>query len=250
MVAVFGDVAVLTDGHHGCAQVLDLAAEVVEVVLAGDGVACGGEDAAEQVAGECAAGVADVERPGWVGRDELDVDVLRVGGGDVAPSGGFAEDASGRRGEPAVRNADVQEAGWRDVDGGDGRVGVRGGRDDVRGDRSGDLHWRAAVRLGQLEGDVAGEVAEVGVGRALDVDGLRVAARGSVEAARRKVRQGALPRGFDGLADLGSQTGGSVGSHSRMVAEVRRRGEEDQRGRTCARRCTIRRGAHERQVGT
>ena len=88
-VAVVGDVAALPDGHDRCAQVLDLAAEVVEVVLARDGVAGGGQDAAQQVAGEGAAGVADVQRPGGVGRDELHVDALGVGGGDAAPGGGL-----------------------------------------------------------------------------------------------------------------------------------------------------------------
>ena len=93
VVAVFGDLAALADGHDRGAEVLDLAAEVVEVVLARDRVAGGGEDAAQQVAGEGAAGVADVERPGGVGRDELDVDVLRMRGGDAAPGLGVAQDA-------------------------------------------------------------------------------------------------------------------------------------------------------------
>jgi hypothetical protein len=52
-----------------------------------------------------------------------------------------------------------------------GEAGIGGRRDDVRGDRFGDLHRRAAVRLGELEGDVAGEVAEARVRRAFDRDG-------------------------------------------------------------------------------
>src|SRR5664280_1697552 len=55
-IAVLGDLLLAPDRHDRGTKVLDLATEVVEVVLAGDGVAGGGEDAAQQVAGEGAAG--------------------------------------------------------------------------------------------------------------------------------------------------------------------------------------------------
>src|ERR1035437_9391164 len=193
VVAIFGEVAALSNRHDRGAQVLDLAAEVVEVVLALHLVAGRGQHSAEKVAGEGAAGVADVERPRWVGRDELDVDVLRMLGGDVAPGRRVAQDVLDGRGQGAVREADVEEAGWRDIDAGDRRVGVRRRRRDVRGNRFGDLQGGAAVGLGQLEGDVAGEVAILWVGRALDRDWLERLRRG-VAAGRgpRPVGPGAL----------------------------------------------------------
>ena len=53
-------------------------ARVVEVVLARDAMPAALEHAAEQVPDEGAARVADGQRAGRVGRDELDVDVPRV----------------------------------------------------------------------------------------------------------------------------------------------------------------------------
>ena len=77
LVAVLGHRLAAPERRDRRAEVPDLAARVVEVVLARDALAAGLEDAAEQVADERAAGVADVERPGRVGRHELDVDRSR-----------------------------------------------------------------------------------------------------------------------------------------------------------------------------
>ena len=74
LVAVLGDRLAAPERGDRRAEVPDLPARVVEVVLARDALAAGLEDAAQQVADERAAGVADVERPGRVGRHELDVD--------------------------------------------------------------------------------------------------------------------------------------------------------------------------------
>ena len=74
LVAVLGERLAAMQRRDGCAEDADLAARIVEVVLARDALAAGLEDAAEQVADERAARVADVQRPGRVGRHELDVD--------------------------------------------------------------------------------------------------------------------------------------------------------------------------------
>ena len=80
VVAVLGHFPALGEGRDRQAELLDLAAEVVEVVLARDLVADGLEDAAQQVADERATCVADGQRTGRVGADELDVDALRFVG--------------------------------------------------------------------------------------------------------------------------------------------------------------------------
>ena len=73
-------------------RLVDLAARVVEVVLARHALAARLEDAAEQVADERAAGVADRERAGRVGRHELDVDRARRDRRDAAPCIRLGED--------------------------------------------------------------------------------------------------------------------------------------------------------------
>ena len=78
------------------AEVPHLGPEVVEVVLARDLVAGRLEHAAEEVADERAAGVADVERPGGVGRDELHVDPPRVGAGTRPQAAGCARTVATR----------------------------------------------------------------------------------------------------------------------------------------------------------
>ncbi len=222
VVAVLGDLAAFADGHDRRPQVLDLAAEVVEVVLARDGVAGSRHDPAEQVAGEGAAGIADVERPGGVGRDELDVDAFRMRGNGAAPGGRIEQDVLRRGRQSVVGEADVEESGRRDLHRGNGGVGVRGSSGDVRGDGPGDLQGRAAVGLGQPQGDIAGEVAAGRVRRALDRDGRVVRLGGFGQAGL-----GARPGVFDGLADLRSQAGIGVGGHRQMVASrTRLRGSE------------------------
>ena len=91
-------------------------ARVVEVVLARDAVPAALEHPAEQVADERAARVADRQRAGRVGRDELDVDMPRV----VRPHA--AEAVVGQPGlvehvlQERWREPQVDEAGRRDLD--------------------------------------------------------------------------------------------------------------------------------------
>ena len=79
-VAVLGDLGPVADRDDRRAEVPHLRPEVVEVVLPRDLVTGRLEDAAEEVAHEGAAGIADVEGARGVGRDELHVDVSRVVG--------------------------------------------------------------------------------------------------------------------------------------------------------------------------
>ena len=73
-VAVLGDLGAVAPRQDREPEVEHLRPEVVEVVLAGDLVADGGQHARQDVADEGATRVADVERPGRVGAHELDVD--------------------------------------------------------------------------------------------------------------------------------------------------------------------------------
>ena len=79
VVAVLRHIATLVARQDGEAQVADLGVVVVEVVLARHLVAHRLQHAAEQVAHECAAGVAHGQRPGRVGAHELDIDPMRRG---------------------------------------------------------------------------------------------------------------------------------------------------------------------------
>src|SRR4029079_3081388 len=83
--------------RQGRAEVPDLSARVVEVVLARDPLAAGLEDATEQVADERAAGIPDVERTRRVGRDELDIDRARLDRSGAAPVSRARQDRSDDR---------------------------------------------------------------------------------------------------------------------------------------------------------
>ena len=73
VVAIVGHGLAASEGGHRRAEVPDLRPRIVEVVLAGDLLTTGLEDAAEHVADEGPARVPDVERSGRVRRYEFDV---------------------------------------------------------------------------------------------------------------------------------------------------------------------------------
>ena len=97
------------------AELVDLPARVVEVVLACHRLAAGLEDTAEQVADERAPRVADGQRPGRVRRDELDIHPARTHGRDTAPRLGRGEDRRRRRDQRVGPKAQVEEARRRDL---------------------------------------------------------------------------------------------------------------------------------------
>jgi hypothetical protein len=146
---------------------------VVEVVLAGDLRALALQDAGERVADGGPAGAAEVDGPGRVGGDELEVDDL-VGAGVVGAVGRARLDDRLREGAGGGGiQPDVDEAGPGDLD----------RRDAVgRGERVGDLlRELARVRpttLPSLSG-VGRPVAVVAVARALE--GKSAAVRPALE---------------------------------------------------------------------
>ena len=173
-------------GCHRGAEDVDLAARIVEVVLARDAVARRLEDAAEQVADERAAGVADRERPGRVGRHELDVDVLGLGDRRATERG--AGGPGGVEGplHVAGREAHVDEARRRYLR---ARDDVRVPGDDT-GEDAGDLQRWPPQGSCELQREVAGEVAVRWVGRPRDLD-LHIG-RGAQCSARDGGRPGSL----------------------------------------------------------
>ena len=140
-------------------------AGVVDVVLALDFAAGGVEHCGEGVAQHGATPVADLQRAGRVGGDELELHALagRLGGAAPAVAGGDRLEQAGAL--PVGTDAQVDEAGR----GGLG-VGEQVAALDAGDDRLGDLERGQAHRAGQAHREVAGVVAVLGALRALDAD--------------------------------------------------------------------------------
>ena len=164
-------------GDQAAREPVDLDAVVVEVVLARDEPALGLEHARQAVADRGPAGAADVQRPGRVRGDELDVDrdavVERAAPVGLALLDDALGELAGRRGI----QADVEEAGAGDL----------GARDAVDGaERLGELDREVArcdaEPLAELERDVRCPVAVIAVARALERDVLGPISRLRVDA--------------------------------------------------------------------
>ena len=97
---------------------------VIDVVFVVHVVAVGAQDVGQGRAVGGAAAVADVQGPGGVGGDEFEQDFLRVFCLVAAVGGAFAHDGFEYGAVAAARQADVDETGAGDFDGGD--AGMRG----------------------------------------------------------------------------------------------------------------------------
>ena len=118
--------------------------------------ALGREQVGERVAHGHPTATAGVQRAGGVGGHELEVDAQAVERVAVAVRLALRHDREQDLVQPARGEAEVEEAGARDLD----PLEVRGpGPLELVGELGGDLPRRQAERLGQLEGDVGGEVA-------------------------------------------------------------------------------------------
>src|SRR6185369_748291 len=96
-------------------QLVDLAAGVVEVILARHVLPAGLEDATEQVADERPAGIPDGQRTGRIRRYELDVHAAAGDRLDPTPSFWVGQDPVDDRLERSRLQADVEEARGRDL---------------------------------------------------------------------------------------------------------------------------------------
>ena len=167
-VAALGHVPAVQPGEHGVREHVHLGAGVVDVVLGRDVGTGGPEDAGDRVAEGGPAGVADVQRAGGVGRDELHVDHVPGERGVGAVGGTGLDDRLGEGTGGSGVHGDVQEAGAGDVHRGHAVDRFEPGAQDGR-----ELPRVGARRLGQLEGDVGGPVPVVPVLRALHAHLIR-----------------------------------------------------------------------------
>ncbi len=111
-----GEPRLLLDaGPEAGGEPVDLDAGIVDVELAGDGVAGPLVQRCDRVAQRRASAVTDVERPGRVGGDELEVD-LEPGAGRAAPViPALLQDRGARVGELVLGEPEIDEAGAGDL---------------------------------------------------------------------------------------------------------------------------------------
>jgi len=139
-----------------------LFAGVVDVILARDDIAGGGEQPRDHVPDDCAAAGSDVQRAGWIGTDEFYQDALSrperrpavIGALDILQTG-LPE---------ARREAEVEVPGPGDLDVRQQPVAVL----DVRDDRLGDGARRPPLGACQPERHRRGQVAEACIPRHLE----------------------------------------------------------------------------------
>ena len=195
--------------HERLAEDAHLRPGVVDVVLALDVVAGGLQHAGQHVAQHRAAAVADLQRAGGVGRDELHLQRLPGAQIDRAPGVRRGQHRVDLRALPVGRQPQVDEAGRRDLDRGDQRPGPQRLRDRPR-----DLQRRALDRARQPQRHAARVVAVLGVLGPLDGD------LGAGQARQRAARLGVVERCRDRVTHVVPNEMGHRGPH----AALRRQG--------------------------
>ena len=148
---------------HADREDLHLPAGVVDVVLAVHLVARGVEQVRERRAEGGVAAVADVQRPGGIGRNELDQHAPAGAELAAAVGGALVRDPQQFLVVGGRRQEEIDEARARDLDPGD-EVALR----QRIHDRLCDFPWLALRRLCDLHRRVRGEVAVGRVARAFD----------------------------------------------------------------------------------
>ncbi len=221
--------------EHRLAELAHLGTEVVEVVLARHPLAARLEHAAEEIADERAPRVADVQRPGRVGRHELDVDGARLVGLEPAPRARGREDPGHGRLERRVRQPQVHEPRPRDLGRGDQRaVGTRA---DRVGQRLGDVQRRPPQRPRELHREVGGEIAERRVRGTLDGDSGPLDS--VLDRGQRPRPDGRVPRPGHGVAHLrpdGGRGGAGLAGAGHGSSPGGRAGKRHRSGSSAARR--------------
>ena len=142
---------------------IDLGAGVVDVIFARYLETGEGEQVRQRIAEHGAAAMADMHRPGRIGRDIFDVD--RNAAADVAHAVSRAQlhRAAQRRDPGGGLEREIDEARAGDVDLVDDSIGTK-----FFGDRLGKLARFAAGVLGQHHGSVGGDIAMRRIARRLD----------------------------------------------------------------------------------
>ncbi len=101
---------------------VDLRAAVVDVELTRDVIAREGEKRRQRVAEHRASGMADMQRPGGIGRDELDIDLEPRAQAGMTEAAAGIERLGHHVGPDLGREPEVEEAGPRHIDGRDARI--------------------------------------------------------------------------------------------------------------------------------
>ena len=193
-VAVLGHLLAARPRHQRRAEQVDLAAGVVEVVLARHVVACEGEQPGQRVAVGGVACSANGDRARRVAGHELHLDPLRVRGRARPIPSALGEDPRDHVPVPGRCQPEVDEPRPGDL----GALDPR--RVEPLKDPAGDLPGSRPQRLGQRHRDGAGIVAVRRIGRPLQPH------RRAVRAERRN----RLGQRLGQLSDHGS-------AHARMV---------------------------------
>ena len=201
-VAVLGRLLPAPDRLDRGAEALHLRAGVVVVVLARDLVARELELARDRVADRAVARRGDRDRPGRVGRDHLDLDLLRRLGRAAAVAGPAARISPSASPNQAGRQPEVDEARAGDLGALDLVQPGRGGRELLA-----ELARRAALHRRELHRDVGRVVAVRGVVRPLELD-----------RRARELRQPGLEAG-DGVRQ-GLRSGANSSSRRRSSSGV------------------------------
>ena len=144
---------------------VDLGAGIVDVIFAGDVVARELQQAAQRIAEHRAPAMADMHRPGRIGRDVFDIDLLGRAHRALAVGGALAQHRA-QRVRPGRRfQGQVDEAGTGDVDRCNQIVRAQLGRD-----RLGEIARFCLGLLGQHHRGIGRHVAMRRITRRLDHD--------------------------------------------------------------------------------
>ena len=185
LVAVFRELGWMSDlleisGPHGVSEHLHLTPGVVEVILPLHAVSRTREQSSHRVAQNRVAAVADRERAGGIGRDELHLDVSSLAVRPDPEALALHQGQELRSPEPG-RQSEVDESRAGDLRRGDPAFRVIEVRDQCFGDRTRGL----ALPFGHGERQIGGEVTMRAVFWDLQTDARRRFGRQSALPARR-----------------------------------------------------------------
>ncbi len=168
-IAVLGRLLAAHPSGDRCGKALNLTAGVIGVVLAADRVAIHLQQPRQRIAVGGVAATGRRQRPGRIGRDELDQDALAFG--VCHAQLGLCQQAGGRLAIPGGREEEVDEPGAGDLE----RARAGEARSDALDQLARDLTRRLAEHRGKQHRSVGRVVAQLGLGWTLE---CRLGARG------------------------------------------------------------------------
>ncbi len=149
--------------ERGARQHVDLGAGIVDVIFAGDVIARVVQEACQRIAENRAAAMADMHRPGRIGRDVFDIDLLARADAAFPIGRAFAQHGEQGIGPCRGFQGQIDEAGAGDINGGNQVIGAQPGRD-----RFGEVARLGFGLLGQNHRGIGSHVAMRRLLRGLD----------------------------------------------------------------------------------